>query len=59
VLRIARRLSRPWSFAAALLAVPRPVRDVVYAAVAAVRLRLAGTANACEIPPPEIRERLI
>ena len=27
--------------------------------VAAVRHRLAGRSNACEIPPPEIRERLI
>jgi hypothetical protein len=24
-----------------------------------VRHRLAGPANACEIPPPEIRQRLI
>ena len=59
VLRIAKRLSRPWSYAAVLLAVPRPVRDAVYTVVAAVRHRLAGTSNACEIPPREIRDRLI
>ena len=58
-LRIARRLPFPWSLAGALLVVPRPIRDLAYRAVAAVRHRLAGPSNACEIPPPEIRERLI
>jgi predicted DCC family thiol-disulfide oxidoreductase YuxK len=59
VLRIARRLPPPWSLAAVGLLVPRPLRDAAYAVVAAVRHRLAGRSNACEIPPPEIRERLI
>lgn len=59
VLRIARRLSLPWSLAAVALIVPRPLRDAAYAVVAAMRHRLAGRSNACEIPPPEIRERLI
>ena len=59
VLRIARRLPLPWSLAAAALLIPRPLRDAAYAVVAAVRHRLAGRSNACEIPPPEIRERLI
>lgn len=59
MLRIARRMRAPWKFAAVFLWVPRPVRDAVYRVVAAIRLRIAGTSNACEIPPPEIRERLI
>ena len=59
VLRIARQLSAPWKYASVLLWVPRPIRDALYRVVAAVRLRIAGTSNACEIPPPEIRERLI
>ena len=58
-LRIARRLPWPWSMAGTLLAVPRPLRDAMYRVVAAIRHRLAGRSNACEIPPPEIRERLI
>lgn len=58
VLRIARRRPRPWSFPAVCLAVPRPLRDGAYGVVAAIRHRLAGRSNACEIPPPEIRERL-
>jgi predicted DCC family thiol-disulfide oxidoreductase YuxK len=59
VLRIARRMTSPWRWAGALLAVPRPVRDGVYRVVAAIRHRLAGSSNACEVPPKEIRDRLI
>ena len=58
-LRIARRLAFPWSMAAVFLYVPRPMRDAVYRIVAAVRHRIAGKSNACEIPPPEIRQRMI
>ena len=56
-LRIARRLRAPWRYAAVLLVVPRPIRDAVYRLVAAIRHRIAGESNACEIPPPEIRAR--
>ena len=58
-LRIARHLSWPWRAAAILLWIPRPIRDAVYGVVAAIRHRLAGRSNACEIPPPEIRARLL
>jgi predicted DCC family thiol-disulfide oxidoreductase YuxK len=58
-LRIAARLTWPWSWARVLLAVPRFVRDAVYRFVSTVRYRIAGRSNACEIPPPEIRGRLI
>ena len=58
-LRIAARLPAPWSWLRALLAVPRPIRDGMYRIVAAVRHRLAGRSNACEVPPPEIRDRII
>jgi predicted DCC family thiol-disulfide oxidoreductase YuxK len=58
-LRIARRLTAPWRWAAVLLWVPVPIRDAVYRVVASVRKRLAGESNACEIPPPELRKRLI
>ena len=58
-LRIAAHLTWPWSLARYLLVIPRPIRDAVYRVVAAIRHRLAGKSNACEIPPPEIRDRLI
>jgi predicted DCC family thiol-disulfide oxidoreductase YuxK len=59
VLKIARRMRVPWRWAAMCLAIPAPIRDVVYRMVAAIRHRLAGPSNACEVPPPEIRQRLI
>lgn len=58
-LRIARHLTWPWSLARFLLIVPRPLRDAAYRVVAAIRHRIAGRSNACEIPPPEIRDLMI
>jgi len=58
-LRIAAKLTAPWSWLRVLLWIPAPMRDAVYGMVAAVRVRIAGRSNACEIPPPEIRARLI
>lgn len=59
VLRIARRLNAPWRWASIFLVVPVPIRDAVYRVIAAIRHRLAGQSNACEIPPPEIRKRML
>ena len=59
VLQIAGRMNAPWRYGRIFLAVPRPLRDLVYRCIAAIRHRLAGPSNACEIPPPEIRSRLI
>ena len=58
-LKIASALTAPWRRAAVLLWLPRPIRDAVYDVVAAVRRRIAGVSNACEVPPPEIRARMI
>lgn len=58
-LRIAARLTPPWSWLRTLLWVPLPLRDAAYRIVAAIRVRLAGRSNACEIPPPDIRARMI
>jgi predicted DCC family thiol-disulfide oxidoreductase YuxK len=58
-LRIARRLPWPWRLGGALLWIPRPIRDGAYRVVAAIRHRVAGRSSACEVPPEEIRERMI
>lgn len=58
-LRLARYLDAPWSFAARLQAVPRPLRDAVYDAVAASRYRVFGRKDRCPIPDPETRERFL
>jgi predicted DCC family thiol-disulfide oxidoreductase YuxK len=59
VLRIARGLGLPWSVLAALLLVPRPLRDAAYGLVAARRRSLFGTREACRIPEPEWRDRFL
>jgi predicted DCC family thiol-disulfide oxidoreductase YuxK len=58
-LRVAGHLTAPWRYARVLLLVPLPIRDAVYRVIASIRHRIAGESNACEIPPPEIRARLI
>lgn len=58
-LRIAARLTPPWSWVRIFLWVPVPLRDAMYRVVAAIRHRIAGKSNACEIPPAEIRARMI
>jgi predicted DCC family thiol-disulfide oxidoreductase YuxK len=59
VLKIAQRMTAPWRWAGVFMVVPRPLRDAVYRIIAAIRHRLAGESNACAVPPPEIRQRLI
>ncbi len=58
-LRIARRLGWPWSWAGGLLWLPLSLRDSGYQVVATIRHRLAGRSNVCEVPPLEIRARMI
>lgn len=58
-LRIAARLTWPWSMARVFLVVPVPIRDAAYRVVASIRHRIAGRSNACEVPPAEIRDRII
>jgi predicted DCC family thiol-disulfide oxidoreductase YuxK len=58
-LRIAVRLTAPWRWFGVLLWLPRPLRDAAYRVVAAIRHRLAPPSTACEVPPPELRGRLL
>ena len=58
-LRIAAKLTFPWSLGRFALWVPLPIRDLVYRFISTIRIRIAGRSNACEIPPPAIRQRMI
>ena len=58
-LRIARRLRFPWPLAYALIAVPRPVRDLGDDVVARRRYRWFGRRESCMIPGPGLRERFL
>jgi predicted DCC family thiol-disulfide oxidoreductase YuxK len=58
-LRIARRLSGAWPLLYLLIAVPRPIRDAVYAWVARNRYRWFGRSDACRIPSEDLASRFI
>lgn len=58
-LRILRGLPGGRTIASLLLAVPRPVRDLGYGMIAAVRYRLAGRRESCVVPEPGWRARFV
>jgi predicted DCC family thiol-disulfide oxidoreductase YuxK len=58
-LRIARGLRFPWPLLYAFVAVPRPVRDLIYDWVARHRYRWFGKRDTCMLPTPELRERFL
>ena len=58
-LRILVALGGPWRLAGALLAVPRPLRDLLYDFVARRRYRWFGRTDSCRMPTPELRARFL
>ena len=59
VLRIAKALPFPWKAAGTFLLMPRPIRDFCYRAMAKRRYKIAGKTQACSVPAPEQRERIL
>jgi predicted DCC family thiol-disulfide oxidoreductase YuxK len=60
VLRVMRALRAPWSLVGRLgQVVPGPIRDWAYDRVAARRYRWFGAAEACRLPSPGERARLL
>jgi predicted DCC family thiol-disulfide oxidoreductase YuxK len=58
-LGIARRLRWPWPVLYALIIIPRPLRDALYAWIARNRYRWFGRRESCMVPTPELRERFL
>jgi predicted DCC family thiol-disulfide oxidoreductase YuxK len=58
-LAIAARLPFPWPILRVFRALPRPIRDALYRAVARNRYRLFGRMESCMVPTPELRARFI
>jgi predicted DCC family thiol-disulfide oxidoreductase YuxK len=58
-LRIVRGLRFPWPLAAALLAIPGPLRDWMYGFVARRRYLWFGKREHCMVPTPALRSRFI
>lgn len=60
VLHALEQLGGSWRALAAVgRLVPRPLADLVYRMVARSRYRIFGRFDACQIPPPEWRERFL
>jgi predicted DCC family thiol-disulfide oxidoreductase YuxK len=57
--RILMALGGPWRLAGALLAIPRPLRDLLYDFVARHRYRWFGKSETCRVPTPELRARFL
>ena len=59
-LRVARYLGGPWrALGAVARLVPAPVRDFLYDRFAAIRYRVFGRVDSCDLPAPEVRARFI
>ncbi|MGF1453716.1 MAG: thiol-disulfide oxidoreductase DCC family protein [Opitutales bacterium] len=58
-LEIASHLDHPSRALKVFRAIPRPLRNLGYAFIAINRHLLPGRKDACEIPPPEVRERFL
>jgi predicted DCC family thiol-disulfide oxidoreductase YuxK len=54
-----RRLGGVYALAAALLLVPRPLRDWAYAVFARNRYKMFGQSDQCMVPTPEVRQRFL
>lgn len=58
-LEIARHLGWPWRALTLLRIVPRPIRDLLYDAVARSRYRVWGRKAECMVPTPDVRARFL
>ena len=56
---ISRHLRNPWRFMYKLRWLPAIVLDLGYRLIAAIRYRVWGRADACELPSPEQRQRFL
>jgi predicted DCC family thiol-disulfide oxidoreductase YuxK len=58
-LALVRRLKAPWRWLAALVVVPRPLRDRLYNWVARNRYAWFGRKDHCFVPPPGAQRRFV
>lgn len=58
-LRTARLLRWPWSWGYAAILVPRFLRDGIYRLIARHRHRFGPAVEACRMPSPELRARML
>ena len=59
IFRLLSYLPAPWRFFRWLSIIPRPLTDLGYRGVAAIRYRIWGTLEACRLPSPEEAARFL
>lgn len=59
VLRMLDQLGGVWRVVSWLRVIPRPIRDMIYGAIAKRRYRWFGKFDTCRIPSPELRARFL
>jgi predicted DCC family thiol-disulfide oxidoreductase YuxK len=57
--RVARRIGGIWHIVRLLNLLPRAAQDPLYRTVARNRIRLFGTADLCNMPDPDVQDRLL
>ena len=58
-MKVGMRLGGVWRGLAALRVIPAPLRDWAYGFVARNRYRVMGRADLCNLPDPDIQQRLL
>ncbi len=58
-LRVARKLNGAWPLLYSFIIIPRFIRDAVYDLIARNRYKWFGKQEACWVPTPELRSRII
>ncbi|MGH1330662.1 MAG: thiol-disulfide oxidoreductase DCC family protein [Paracoccaceae bacterium] len=59
LIRVGLCLGRIWKALILLRIIPKPLRDILYRAVARNRYRLFGAGDLCALPDPEVQKRLL
>ena len=59
IIRVGKRLGGRWRALGLLRVLPRRVQDTLYYTFARYRYRLAGRADLCGLPDPEVQKRLL
>lgn len=58
-LRVAKQLNGFWKLLYGFIIIPKPLRNLVYRFVANNRMKWFGNSDACPIPTPEMRKRML
>ena len=59
ILKLLRDLGGIWKLFYVFIIIPRPLRDLLYNAIAKSRYKIFGRRDVCMIPTPELKERFL